>query len=32
MGLRTSVHDPDSFKSSTQFVDVDCHSWKMEME
>jgi hypothetical protein len=30
--LRTSVHDALSFKSSTQFVDVGCYSWKMEKE
>jgi hypothetical protein len=32
LGLRTSVQDPLSFKRSTQFVDIDRDSWRMEME
>jgi hypothetical protein len=29
-GIRASDHNPLSFKPSMQFIDVGCHSWKME--
>jgi hypothetical protein len=31
-GLCPHIHDPLSFKRSTQFVDVCCRSWNMDKE